>query len=258
MKKIIIIATILLSVNSVFAQWEFQYFVLRVGANHHSFSGQPDTLYNFYAQTPEGEMRMTPVKNYLEYNPGYHLDLLFHIDFKNDNGGLVFGAQYMNMSISAKYQSINQKYNLIEKHTVHAIGLPVFVKFGKEIFDRQFYGYAGGQYNFNMDMYKKQTASWDVNPLTMKAEQQEYLSGNALIFIGFNYMFFNIQFDYYPQNFLNPDYIVNVGSNSDVIVKPYSVQPKNLFLLRTSLSIPLSPWTTKRIYFLHRFFQRIF
>jgi len=261
MKKYLLIAIFLVILKTItYAQWEFQYFDLKLGITHHMLSPQPDTLNNLFVNTPDGQMRMFPTEKFvIDYVPGINAGLHFHIDFQNDNGGFIIGLEYFNCGMSSKYENFNKKYSLIVTKKMHGVGIPIYVKFGNEIFDKQFYFFAGMQYNINLNLQTVEQVSW----LTLKAtnwkkNNNEYLKNNTVFFLGINYMIANFELDYMNKNFLNPDYLYNVGTTDNKInIFPNKVQAKSLFFFKTSVNIPLSPWTTKKNYKLHRLVKRL-
>jgi len=259
MKKYILF-TIFLTISSItFAQWEFQYFDLKVGLNHHAFSPQPDTLNNLYLKTPDGQMRMFPTEKFFDYVPGINAGLHFHLDFQNDNGGFIIGAEYFNYGTSSKYENFNKFYTLTSTKRIHGIGIPMYVKFGNEIFDKQQYFFAGLQYNINVTLQTFERVNWIVDYRSTWVKNTEFTKNNTIIFIGFNYLIVNIELDFMTKNFLNAAYSVNKGTTEKpYIIAPYTVQTKNLFYLKTSVNIPLSEWTTRKNYWLHKTMKRFF
>ncbi len=264
MKKYLFTVLIcIISFNIARSQWEFQYFDLKLGITHHALSKQPDSLNNFFLKTPDGQMRLSPSEKYFDYVPGINAGLHFHIDFQNDKGGFIIGAEYFNMGISSKYEFINEDYNidysLTSTKRIHGMGLPIYIKFGDEIFDRQMYGFAGMQYNINISLQTVEQVNWLTEKRSIWVKNNEFLKNNKVFFIGFNYMFFNIELDYMSANFLNPNHLVNVGStDTPVNVSPYKVQPKSLLFMKTSINLPLSSWTTRKNHKLHRLIKRLF
>jgi len=259
MKKLIIISIFFLVISKIsYSQWEFQYFVLKVGINHHIASPQPDTLNNLYINTPDGEMKMTPSKQYLDYVPGVNISLHFHLDFQNDKGGIVSGISFFNYGISAKYENFNQKYYLYQTQRINGIGIPFFVKLGNDIFNDQKYFIFGVQYNLNLMLQTIDATNWITTKRVVQAKDNQFISGNPIFFIGFNYMIFNFQIDFMPDSFLNHEYSVNVGNTEySENIQPYKNQPDNLLYIETSINIPLSKWTTRKSYTINKITKRL-
>ncbi len=257
MKKILYIIIIIFSFTNVYPQWEFQYFVIKLGMNHHAFSPQPDTDNYLFLKTFNGEMKLYPDSIFFpDYMPGFNIGFDFHFDFTNDMGGIIIGAHYNTYGISEKYTTIDHNYYLIRKHRIHSVSFPLYVKFGKEIFDQQRYFTAGLKYNMNFAMQTCENVNWLDKPACTWADKNMFTNNNILLFLGFNYMIFNIELDFMPKNFLNPAYSVNVGTQKDkFIVFPYKGQPQKLFFLHTNITIPLSPWITTKSYFFNRLFR---
>ena len=255
MKKKLLIISILILINlTAFSQWEFTYFVFRFGANHQMFSPQPDSINNFYLNTTDGEMKLLPDTTFfMDYVPGFHVDLHFHIDFANDKGGIVAGIEYLNMGVSEKYVTVNE-LSLIRTFRMHSIGIPLYIKFGNQIFNKQKYFFGGVQYNINFAMQLVEKTSIQNTQLRYRWNlENEIEQNNLTIFIGFNFLVFNFEFDFMPKTFLNRDYTINVGDeNNPQIIKPYKCQINRIFLIKTSINIPISKWTTNRSPFLRK------
>ena len=257
MKKIIILFIIINISLSAYSQWEFKYFVLRFGANHHLLSPQPDTLNNLYLDTYDGEMRLFPDTAYFfDYVPGYHAGLHFHFDFSNDMGGIVAGVEYQNSGISEKYVTSQGGYSLVRTHWVHSVGFPLYIKFGREIFDQQKYLFAGVKYNINFAMQTREKVSWAIEPRTTWYSENQFAQNNIVILLGFNFLIFNLEFDFMPSTFLNKEYAIGGGGPNPQTIKPYSSQKDRIFFIKTSINIPLSPWTTNKSYFLHKLVRK--
>ena len=257
MKKKIITISILIFINlTAFSQFEFTYFVFRFGANHQMFSRQPDSINNLYINTTDGEMKLLPDTTFfLDYVPGFHADLHFHIDFANDKGGIVAGIEYLNMGISEKYITVND-VSLIRTFRIHSIGIPLYIKFGNRIFNKQKYFFGGLKYNINFAMQTNEKVSIQNSKYRINWNiEDEFDQNNITLFVGFNYMIFNFEFDFMPKAFLNRDYSINIGDeNNSQIVKPYKGQTNRIFYIKTSINIPISKWTTNRSRFLKKIF----
>jgi len=253
MKKIILTIIFASILSGAFAQWEFRYFVLKVGATHQMMSPSPKAINNLFLNTQYGEMRLTPDTTFfVDYVPGFNVALHFHFDFSNDKGGIVIGAEYQNFGISSKYKSVYGDYSLIQTHRLNSIGIPIYLKFGNEIFNRQNYFFAGLKYNFNLAVRTTDVVNWSIEHKSKWLNDNEFVSNNLTFFVGFNYMIFNVQLDFMPTTFLNKEYTLNLNGS----VKPYSTQPDKLFFLETSITVPLSKWTTSKSYFINRMVRK--
>ncbi len=257
MRKIIyfIILFILLNnINSYSQKWgEYQYFVLRVGMTHNLLSGTPGTFDNKFLKTPKGEIQLKPVSS-IGYIPAWHIDLYFHYDFSSDKAGIIFGIEYNNGGVSTEYETISNNYTLVEKFRANKIAVPLLLKFGREIFDDQRYIFVGVQYNLNLMLSKTEKVSWINDPLKSKGNIEELRRDNLSFIIGFNYMIFNIQLEYMPQNFLNKDYEITFDN---INYKPFENINQNLFFIKTSFTLPLSDWAGTKNYKVRRFIRKI-
>ncbi len=241
------------------AQWEFNYFVLKAGANHHLLSPQPEPNNSFFLNTLEGEQRLIPDSAFIpDYVPGFQVGFDFHFDFQNDKAGIVVGAQYLNQGISAKYTSLNNQYHLLQTHRINSLSIPAFVKLGREIFDQQFYIFLGARFNVNFGLQTVEKVDWIAQTKSNYSTEDFFVSNNIGYLIGINFLVFNFEFNFYPQTFLNKEYTYNVGSSNDKFMAcPYSTQPDNLMFLQTSLYVPISKWTTSKSYFINNIVRRL-
>ncbi len=251
MKKILITIIFIFANLLAFSQWEFNYFVLKVGLNHHLLSSQPTNSQAFFLHTVEGDYQLFPDTSFFpDYVPGIQAGLNFHFDFTNDKGGIIIGAEYMNAGISARYSTVDEKYSLIQTHRINAISVPLLVKFGNEIFNQQRYFTAGIRFNFNFGLHTIETVSWTDIKKTDYVDELLFVNNNLIFVAGFNFLFFNMEFDFFPQTFLDKEYSTNIGSANDkLVIQPYKYQPDNLMFVQTNLYIPLSSWTTSKSYF---------
>lgn len=252
MKYILILIFLGFGINT-YAQWEFNYFVLKAGANHHMLSKQPEPLNSFFLHTVEGDLRLMPDSTFFpDYVPGFQVGLNFHFDFPNDKGGVIIGAEYLNQGVSSKYTTIDGDYYLIQTHRINSVSLPLMVKFGKEIFDQQKYFFAGIRFNVNFGLQTIENVSWTAIPKKSYAKDYLFVNNNIGFVAGFNFLVFNFEFDFYPLTFLDKLYSVNVGTETDKFITfPYANQPDKLMFLQTNLYIPISSWTTSKSYFMH-------
>ena len=244
---------------SVFSQWEFNYFVFKAGMNHHMFSPQPKGTSTMYISTPDGEYRLEPDSLFVsDYVPGIQAGLNFHFDFSNDMGGIIIGAEYQNKGISSKFNTINRDYNLLQTHRINSISVPFFIKLGKEIFNQQRYIFGGVRFNLNFGLHTFEKVNWMTESKISYNNERYFVNNNISFSLGVNYNIFNIEFNFYPDTFLDKLYSQNVGTENDEYwVKPFEGQPDNLMFLQTSFYIPISPWTTSKFYFIHKIFRRL-
>jgi len=261
MKKIIIaFALIIASLSNIYSQSEYRYFVFRIGANHNFLSSQPKTSLNRYLDVEGiGNLKLVPAmeatnSRYIDYNFNVVADIYLHYDLTGDRMGLVLGGEYATNSITAKYISTDGKYWVEETFKAQSIGIPFFIKMGKDIYDAQRYFFVGGQYNINFDLTEKQT-NWADKTYTLTKQGQKLRKGTITAFIGFNFLIFNLQLDYTPHFFLNADYTDADG------LKPYKDYTGGYFSFKTSLNIPISEWTTTNNWYyqkLRRKLKRLF
>ncbi|MFN8255129.1 MAG: outer membrane beta-barrel protein [Bacteroidales bacterium] len=223
-RLLIIIITLGLSSMLKAQKNEYQYIGVRFGASH-GFSGAPAMNTNKYLNVPpfNDEMVLLPVSSYKGYTPGFVFDILYHFDFTTDNAGVVAGLEYNYNGISAKYNTEQGGYSMKETFRMNTIGVPVFFKYGPDIWDTQRYFYAGFQFNYIISMQSVQDYSWGTTPSAEKVDPNAYNKTSFGLFAGFNYLAFNIQLDFNPKSVFNKDYrnpdgyLINAGQVDQTI-----------------------------------------
>ena len=78
---------------------------------------------------------------------------------------------------------------------------------------------------------------------------------NISAFVGFNYMFFNLQADYVIGNFLSDNYQKTFDDGSTA--RPFEGQPKGILIIKTGLNFPLNSWTSRKWYAIETWIRRI-
>ena len=251
MKYIILVFSLILSLQVFSQKSEYQYFSIRLGYNQ-GFSSQPGFNANKYLKTPLGEMQLTPVESNLGYMPGFVADIYYHFDFASNAAGIMFGLEYNNYGVSSKYETVNGAYTMVEKHRINAIGIPIVFKMGPKFYKKQSYAFIGGQYNYNISMNEIQSVSWNKTPSSSSVS--DALNNTSMAFFaGYNWMVMNIQFEYVPGSFFNKEYI----SPEDVNIMPYSTQTDNMFYIKLSFHTPTNDWLGSKNYKLKRFLRKI-
>ncbi len=250
MKKSIIIIFILITTYS-FSQWdsEYDYFSIKIGANHSVLSPQPDTLLNFMLLSKNGQdhLQLFPDTSFnINYVPGYYGSLMYSHDLKSNNAGISIGLEYKMYGIAANYYTASiPSYTLKETYRVSQVTVPVYIKYGKKFYESQKYLYGGVSYSYNLFLSKTDNVSYSAtSSTTQPANYKEMLrKSNLAAILGFNFMFFNFEANYVIGNFLSPDY-----TNSTLEVNVYEGQPKGTLLIKTGLNVPINSWTTRKIY----------
>ena len=241
MKKLFgIIIIAFLCYTQANAQWEYQYFSIRVGANHNFLSPKPGNFENAFLQTEIGDMPLFPNfkenSKYSYYGIGVTGDVFFHYDLTNNKIGFALGLQYANNSMGAQYFTQDGKYNLTEKYRVHSLGIPLMIKVSPDIYTKQFYLFAGAQYNINMASMQTRTVDWSPEVFSRILLPEELETGNIGVFLGLNYQIYNIEIGMVNGSFLIPDYTNGEG------YAIHSNQKGNIFYAKTSLTLPISEW----------------
>ncbi len=255
MKKIIFLISLILWAWTSSAQWsEFNYFAIRLGITNQFLNPAPLSSNGLFINSYEGDRYLIPDTNkYLKYNGGFDIGVNFHFDWHNDMGGFVIGAEYYNFAVSNKFVSTSSDDYIIRTMRIHSVSFPVYVKFGYEIFNLQRYAFLGVRFNWNLQLDISEEASWNSELRTQSHTDEVMLQYNFVIMGGINFLFFNVEADFFPNTFLNKNYILDVGTEtSPYYIKPFETYPNTYFVVSTSIYIPLSPWATTRSYFLNK------
>ncbi len=255
MKKLVLIIIFFTSIGSTFAQWgEFNYFALRLGITNQFLNPAPLAANGMFINSYEGDRYLIPDTNqFLKYNSGFDIGLDFHFDWHNDMGGFIIGAEYYNFAVSNKFVSQSSKDYIIRTMRIHCISFPIYMKFGYEIFNLQRYAFLGARFNWNLQLDISEEASWNSEIKTQTHNDKVMTQYNYLLMGGINFLFLNVEADFYPQTFLNKNYRINVGTQAaPYYIKPFAAYPDTYLVITTSLYIPLSPWATTRSYFLNK------
>ena len=253
-KYILILAILFLSIQMNAQKNEYRYFSLKLGYSQ-GFSGQPGFNANKYLNTPYGEMQLIPVGSYMGFFPGFSGSLYYHFDFTNDMAGFYTGIEYNNYGVSAKYETVNGVYSMVEQNRINAVGIPLGIKVGKKFYEDQRYFFLGTQINYNIGMKSVQKVSWTNTPSATKLSKDEFQTTSMGFFAGFNWMVLNVALVYYPGSFFNKDYIV-----PELNIKPYAEQNDNMFFVNVSFHVPLPlsrGWLGYKSYKLKRFFRKL-
>ena len=257
MKKIIIIIIAVIFSLQSFAQWdsEYDFPVFRAGLNHSFFDAQPDSFAFKFLDSPFGDMQLLPA-SYVGYTGGFHGGLHFNHDMENNYSGIGIGIEYTYYGISAKYETVNKNYSMIETHYVTSLVFPVYFKLGKKMYRKQRYFFIGGQYYLNLNLSQVQEISWNQNKVATKLTDGQMMKSNYGILMGFNYMIFNFEAVYVLGGFMNKNYEKLNKYSEQPVVKPYNSFPKGVFLLKTNISIPINPWSSRSYYSIERWIRR--
>ena len=257
MKKILIVivltafGTVLNKAYSQYYSDEYKFWSIKVGATHTFLESQPEQFDYFFVKRLTGDVKFIPADSYMGYVPGVFGGLYRNFDFQNNKNGLTFGLEVSNFGISSKYvaeySNPDDPPYLIESFKVtQASGIVYFKFFNKYTTMR--YLYAGAKFDYNFLIYKTEVASWDkTTTKRIKLDKTNVINFNVTPTIGFNWNFFNFELTYPLGGFLNTDSETTLYTNT-VSVKPLGGQPKNVFVFRTSLNIPLNSWTSNTLY----------
>lgn len=261
MKKLIFLIFIFISTYS-FSQWssEYDYFSLKIGANHTMFTPQPKALANkmLISQDGSDNYLLVPDSGFnLNYVPGYYGTFVYNHDLKNNNAGVSLGISYNMYGVAANYHSISLpiEFSLREVYYVSQISIPMYIKYGKKFYESQKYFYGGASFSYNLFFSKTEFVSEYSSSInrSQPADYKDMLKKTSITAIaGYNYMFFNFELNYVFGNFLNKKYTDDVLN-----IQPFEGQPQGTFILKTGVTIPLNSWTSRKVYAAEMWFRRL-
>jgi len=247
--------------TSAFSQFggneEYRYLSIKAGFTNSFLDNQPDSIGSKFLKSPYGDIQLIPDKNYFGYTTGYYGSIHYNYDLESGNDGLVVGASYNSYGISAKYHTPNENYWLIENQYVSNVSFPVYIKLGKDYYDKQFYVYAGGSYDMNILLRQTEEVGWKTDILNTELDKNMLLKKNISGIFGINYMFLNIEANYVFGGFLNKDYQLLLYDGQQT-VKPFEKFPNKVLYIKAGLTIPLNSWTPRQIYSLEKWFRKVF
>jgi len=258
----ILIFTII-SASGSFAQIdsEYDFFVFKAGVSHNFFDPQPGATSSKFLKSQYNEdFHLIPSSSYIGYTTGYQAGFIFNHDLRNNYTGIAIGVEYQSYGISAKYETEQKLYTLVEDMVVTNISIPAYFKISKirkkgaNMFPNQKYFYFGVEYNLNLSLSKIDEVGWSSTKSKTVLDKNQVVKSNYGLIFGFNYTIFNFQADYILGGFLNKTYEEKIEGES---VKPYAKYQNNVFLIKTSIAIPLNPWTSKRYYTVEKKIRRL-
>lgn len=166
----------------------------------------------------------------------FHIGSNINYDF-SDNVGLFTGFNIKNIGFIEKYQLPDSTV----KRRVYTFGVPLGIKFGDLRYGS--YVYAGGGIDFPFHFKEKGFIT-----RSHKTKTQEWFSSRTpaampYVFIGaFLRPVMSIKLQYYPANFLNPDYKERIYTeDGPKISRPYEDYDVKLIMLTLGFNIKYRP-----------------
>lgn len=247
MKKILLLIIVfVINTTLIFAQKkssEYKYIGIKISAVN-NFSFPPADNNNVLIRSPYGDL-MKQNNTPLTYTPGAAFSIIYNNDNRNDKRGIAFGIDVQNYGFQNVYKSTTSDFILKNQYRVTSIGIPVYLKiWNSNIYKNQLYATVGAEFNYFLNVYNYQTASWNALQYIRKMPVQELNKMSFSAMLGFNYNVFFINFQLLSSNFLNKDYIATIEEGT---IYPY--KDLNLFnnlTVQTGINIPLTRWLTAR------------
>jgi len=157
-----------------------------------------------------------------------HFGSYVHMDF-TDNIGVYSGLAMRNVGFIVNEVDLDSNMPMKTIRRTYNLGVPLAIKLGS--FDKQFYVFGGGEYEWLFHYKEKTWVDGDGSRSGTKVKYTDWFSQrvNALmpsLFVGLQFPGgFNIKFKYYMKNYMNQDYthITQGKIYSDFDVKLYYI-----------------------------------
>ncbi|WP_222167268.1 hypothetical protein [Edaphocola aurantiacus] len=160
-----------------------------------------------------------------------HIGTTAHYNF-NSHVGLFSGLGIKNIGFIEKFDNSDSTV----KRRVYTIGLPLGLKVGN-MFGT--YGMIGGGVDFPFNFREKGFVKRSNKQKFNEWFGQQTPAVMPYVFIGAHFKpGLNVKLQYYPTNFLNPDYVKTVNN---VSTKPYAGYNVNLAMVTLGIDIPYRP-----------------
>lgn len=160
-----------------------------------------------------------------------HLGTTAHINF-NSNFGLFSGLGIKNIGFIEKFNNSDSTV----KRRVYTIGLPLGIKIGNMFGN---YAMIGGGVDFPFHFKEKGFVKRSNKVKEGEWFGQQTPSIMPYVFVGAHFRpGINVKLQYYPTNFLNPDYQKTVNN---ITYKPYDGYNINLAMVTLGIDIPYRP-----------------
>lgn len=160
-----------------------------------------------------------------------HIGATAHINF-NNHIGLFSGLGIKNIGFIEKFDNSDSTV----KRRVYTIGLPLGLKIGNMFGN---YGMIGGGVDFPFHFKEKGFVKRSNKVKDGEWFGQQTASVMPYVFVGAHFKpGLNVKLQYYPTNFLNPDYQKTVNN---VTTNPYAGYNVNLAMVTLGIDIPYRP-----------------
>lgn len=251
MKKITIIILLTVFAFAAFSQSsltkgaksEYKYFGIKVGLMN-NFSLPLIENNNVLIKSPRGDLLKTYNIIPFTYTPGASFGLVYNFDFQNDNSGIVFGAEFLNFGFSNSYHSIELDYIVKEQIRVYSLSIPVYLKFGDNVYKNQFYGTFGFQYNLYLMPQTFQKSNWNEQLYIGEIDKQASRSSSISVITGVNYKVYFLKMQLLTSNFVSKDFSTTIEEGT---IRPYQhLNITNNLYITAGVNIPLTRWLTAR------------
>jgi len=227
MKKFFIFITVFLFFvySNIKAQidTEYNYFSVSAGLinSFGSFHKRGES-FKFILTNNNTEELISKNRFHFSYNLSLNGGVYFHHDLKNNNWGVVTGLNYQNYIFNSVYYTSVSDIKVKEITKTNSFSLPVYVKYGKNIYEKMNYSFFGVQLNYNYSL--KQTFKSKIQLPEVKFDKIFYNQFTPSFFIGYNYLFINMKFEYHLVSFIDIDFIDN-GNNLIFLTLNFNLYP---------------------------------
>lgn len=184
-------------------------------------------------ERPGKSAKLTTPRYTIFFNGGMNLNYNF-----SNAAGFFVGLSIKNIGFIEKYDNPDSTV----KRRVYALGIPIGLKFGNMM--KGNYVMLGGGVDFPFNYKEKGFVK-----RSDKDKFNEWFSDRTpavmpYVFVGFRLNpGVSLKFQYYPGNFLNPDYTT---TENGMTIKPYDGYKVNLMFVSFAVNIPYFPHTDYR------------
>lgn len=181
-------------------------------------------------EKPGVSSKMTTPRYTIFFNGGLNLNYNF-----SNGAGFFVGATLKNIGFIEKYNNPDSTV----KRRVYALGIPVGLKFGNMM--KGNFVMIGGGVDFPLNYKEKGFVKRNDKTKFNEWFSQRTPAVMPYAFVGFRVSpGVSLKLQYYPGNFLNPDFSETVNG---VTVKPYAGYKVNLMYASFAINIPYFPHT---------------
>jgi len=220
-----------------FGKNEYIYLSWKIDWIHNFYNSQPSNTSGFSVviQNPNDEISPTE-SAFVGYKATFGGSLLLHVDFERaEDFGIVTGINLHQKSFTYEYKGSTNS-NFSESFKLTSLGIPLYLKYGKNFFPEMRYLYLGAKCNFNLGLNRQ--ANFNIKEKT-RLDKSSYTFSDFSYSLGVNRKFINIKIEYQPST------VFRSNVDNSVLYPLFYNEKENYFGIKTSFNIPISKWTVR-------------